>query len=284
MSSIKFYNYSIDQLGLHNIIMLSRNTSYDDIKIQIASKIGISDDELYYTSVPTIIPAFLYDDQELKLEIHKKCKDIDIMIHNNKKITIKEGYKITIDDFFKLLKKDGLYYSKNCKKNNFHIFSSGNEIKDKEYPFLSANQTSDFKVLLDEKIIELNFDKKQFFFSDSDYLSNVYKLIQKVFHLNGNLFDGEKEMISIKSSQRKLKSYLYLNPREKYKVNVIRSYLCFKDVDKNKRNEFFWVNYYASVSDVKNKLFEIFKISYDLNIPDRLILYDENKNLITNSL
>ena len=89
-------------------------------------------------------------------------------------------------EIFPYIEKEGIYYSTNCISYNIQLFRLNDEVPKDGYPFLSMKQNAKLELKMAGNTIILNYDGKQFTFSENENYNEALNLVKSVFK-NGNV-------------------------------------------------------------------------------------------------
>lgn len=150
----------------------------------------------------------------LDISIENCIHDISLSLPKNKKIQIKDGYKMRLNEIIQTIKKEGFYFSELCIKKYLKILVSKTIKTDSIFPFLGLSESDTVTIEISHDTVIIKQHKKnKFIFSSEENASAAYKLIEENF--------PESHSISILNKhKKKLKRDSTLDKKEKYEIEI----------------------------------------------------------------
>ena len=195
------FKYSIPELSISQAIISIQSKdckTANDLKKKIAEIHHIPENDLLFDKCPNKKLKKINDNYDFKLIFHSSYPDIEILIPGNKKILIKDCYKLKYGEIFPYLEKQGYYYTKKLIKNNFLLFLNDKEIHTDGFPFAFSNEFSRYELKLIGNTVTLYYDNYSFTASENEKSSEVITLVQKPFqNLDISILDSSGKSIKI---------------------------------------------------------------------------------------
>lgn len=266
------FSYSINDFGYSKEIKVDSYT-IECFQKAIADDLKVGDNIIKIINPP--------DEQQLKNTNNKFHLDISIenCIHDinlslslpkNKKIQIKDGYKMRLNEIIQAIKKEGFYFSELCIKKYLKILVSKTKKTKSIFPFLgiSKSDTVTIEISHDTVVIKQH-KKKRFIFSSEENVSAAYKLIEETF--------PESHSVSIMNKhKKKLERDSNLDKKEKYEIEITYN-IAICPLHEGKKS-YLYFNFLPTLNDLRQAISkDVFKGKVKSK---KLIIYNENKEPI----
>lgn len=211
---------------------------------------------------------------KVHITITKRYKNIKFHFLFGKIISINNCYQMTFSQIIDTFRKEGLYYSRSCLRNNFHIKVSSEEIQRIKYP-LFASLSSDAIIEMTGGFINLNYANKKFAFTENEHYHTACNIIKEAF--------PGCSWVTIKNKRKEKVDNNQLKKFESYEINVeFNISLYFK---KKYDSAFSMpVSCLATVNDLQKSLATLHEKTFNRNFrPGDFTIFDMNEREIADT-
>lgn len=211
---------------------------------------------------------------KVHISITKRYKNIKFHFLFGKIISIDNCYQMTFSQIIDAFRKEGLYYSRPCLRNNFHIKVSSEEIQRIKYP-LFASLSSDAIIEMTGGFISLNYANKKFAFTENEHYHTACNIIKEAF--------PGCSWVTIKNKRKEKVENNQLKKFESYEINVeFNISLYFK---KKYDSAFSMpVSCLATINDLQKSLATLHEKTFNRNFrPCDFTIFDMNEREIADT-